>query len=188
MDEQSCQLVKEVRVPRPGETGTPTRYDYEYERNGTANIFMFVEPWIGWRQVNVTSHRKATDWAHQIRELVDLHFPEAERIRLMLDNLNTHQLGALYKAFPPEEARRIARKLEIHYTPKHGSWLNMAEIELSVLTSQCLGRRIPDARHLQRQINAWQGERNSRAATTNWKFTLQQARFKLKPTYPQLND
>ena len=180
MDEQPVQLVKEVRVAQPGKPGTPEVYDYEYERNGTANLFMFVEPWLGWRQVKVTPRRTATDWAHQVRELVDRHFPEAERVRLILDNLN--------QAFPPDEARRIARKLELHYTPKHGSWLNMAEIELSVLTGQCLARRIPDAPQLQFHIDAWQTERNFRRATTNWKFNLEQARFKLRRSYPQVQD
>jgi len=151
-------------------------------------VFMFVEPWKGWRNVNVTERRTALDWAKQIRELVDVHFPDAEKIHLIMDNLNTHNTSSLYQAFPPEEARRIARKLDIHYTPKHGSWLNMAEIELSVLTNQCLDRRIPDRPTMIEEIDAWQSERNLQEATTNWTFNIQRARFKMKSTYPKIDD
>jgi hypothetical protein len=188
MDEQPVQLVKEVRVAKEDAKSGRRIYDYEYERNGTANIFMFIEPWEGWRQVNVTERRTAKDWAYQIRELVDIHYPEAERIHLIMDNLNTHNLGSLYKTFPPVEARRIARKLDIHYTPKHGSWLNMAEIELAVLTNQCLDRRIPTIEKLAKETHVWQSKRNLNKATINWKFNIQQARFKLKTTYPEILD
>lgn len=188
MDEQPVQLVKETRIATPNKTGGRRVYDHEYERNGTANIFMFVEPWKGWRQVNVTEHRTAIDWAHQIRELVDVQFPKAERIHLILDNLNTHKKASLYQAFPPDEALRIARKLEFHYTPKHGSWLNMAEIELAAMTNQCIGGRNPDRVILEKKIDAWQSERNLKESTINWKFNLQQARFKLKKTYPHIKN
>jgi hypothetical protein len=144
MDEQPVQLVKETRRPISAGPGRPLQYDYEYERNGTANIFLCAEPLKGWRHVDVTARRTAIDWAHEIQQLVDVRYPEAEGIRLVMDNLNTHVAASLYEAFPAEEARRLARKLDIHYTPKHGSWLNIAEIELAALTKQSLNRRIPD--------------------------------------------
>ena len=187
MDEQPVQFVKEVRVASNDIKSNRQVYDNEYERNGTGNVFMFVEPLKGWRNVNVTERRTALDWAKQIRELVDVHFPDAEKIHLIMDNLNTHNTSSLYQAFPPEEARRIARKLDIHYTPKHGSWLNMAEIELSVLTNQCLDRRIPDRPTMIEEIDAWQSERNLQEATTNWTFNIQRARFKMKSTYPKID-
>lgn len=186
MDEQPIQLIKETRTPIPAGPGKPEQYDYEYERSGTANIFMFVEPLGGWRHVNVTAHRTSVDWAHQIRELVDVHYPEAEGIRLVMDNLNTHTVASLYEAFPAQEARRLAQKLEIHYTPKHGSWLNIAEIELSAMTRQCLNRRIPDRATLTSEVAAWEQERNGRQKGVDWRFTTKNARIKLKQLYPQI--
>lgn len=187
MDESSKQQVAEVRTPIPAEPGQVERYDTEYERNGVSNLFVFFEPLRGWRHLNVTDQRTAVDWAEQIRELVDVHYPEAERITLVMDNLNTHAPASLYKAFSPEEARRILGRLEIHYTPKHGSWLNMAEIEFSVLSKQCLDRRIPDQATLKREIQAWQQQRNACASPMQWRFTTEEARIKLKRLYPTLN-
>lgn len=186
MDEQPIQLIKETRTPIPAGPGKPEQYDYEYERSGTANIFMFVEPLGGWRHVNVTAHRTSVDWAHQIRELVEVHYPETEGIRLVMDNLNTHTVASLYEAFPAQEARRLAQKLEIHYTPKHGSWLNIAEIELSAMTRQCLNRRIPDRATLTSEVAAWEQERNGRQKGVDWRFTTKNARIKLKRLYPQI--
>ena len=186
MDEQSRQLIKETRMPLAAAPGKSQREDYEYERNGTANLFMFVAPLTGWRQVTVTERRTAVDWAHQIRDLVDVHYPQAERIRLVMDNLNTHKVASLYEAFAPAEARRIAQRLEIHHTPKHGSWLNIAEIELSALTQQCLDRRLPDIDTLRRETTAWATERNARQKGVDWRFTTTDARIKLKRLYPQI--
>ena len=186
MDETSKQLVAETRVPIPAVAGRPARVDYEYERHGVSNLFLFVEPLRGWRHVVVTERRTKQQWAHAIKELVDVHYPEAERIVLVLDNLNTHGLGSLYEAFPPEEAKRLGRKLELHYTPKHGSWLNIAEIELSVLSGQCLDRRIPDQADLAQEVTTWVHERNARRKTVNWRFTTADARIKLKRLYPSL--
>ncbi len=155
LDEKSKQLVGEVREPLAAEPGRPARHDYEYERNGTANLFIVCEPLAGWRHISVTQRRTKTDWAHCIKELVDVHYPHAEKIVLVMDNLNTHTPAALYEAFYPVEARRLCEKLEIHYTPKHGSWLNMAEIELSVLGRQCLDQRIPDQETLAGEVGAW---------------------------------
>jgi hypothetical protein len=183
-DEKSVQLVAETRVPSAVRPGRPQRYDYEYERRGTANVFMAVEPLGGWRHVAVTGRRTKVDFAAQMKELVDVHFPEAERIRVVMDNLNTHKPASLYEAFPPAEARRLLRRLEFHYTPKHASWLDMAEIELSVLTSQCLNRRIPDRESLERDIAAWQRQRNQAGIPVKWRFTLQQARTTLLHLYP----
>ena len=183
-DESSKQQVKEVRTPLPGAPGQPARYDTEYERNGVSNLFMFFAPLENWRHVKVTDQRTAVDWAHCMRELVDVHFPEAERITVVLDNLNTHTPAALYAAFEPEEAKRIWDKLEFHYTPKHGSWLNMAEIELSVLSRQCLERRIADQATLIREVAAWEAERNTMQATVHWRFTTADARIKPKHLYP----
>jgi len=186
MDETSKQLVGETRVPIPAAPGRPVRYDYEYERQGVSNLFLFVEPLRGWRQVTVTDRRTKTDWAHAIQQVVDVHYPEAERIVLVLDNLNTHGLGSLYEAFPPEEARRLSRKLELHYTPKHGSWLNIAEIELSVLNGQCLDRRIPEQAELAQAVAQWTQDRNTARRTVDWRFTTADARIKLKRLYPSL--
>lgn len=186
MDESSKQQTLEIRVPLPVEPGKPERFDTEYERNGVSNVFMFFEPLAGKRIVNVTDHRTAIDWAYQIRELVDVHYPNAKQITLVMDNLNTHVGGSLYKAFPPEEARRILERLEIHYTPKHGSWLNMAEIELSILSRQCLDRRIPDQHTLIKEIAAWVSARNDNAQPMEWRFTTEDARIKLKKLYPSI--
>ena len=186
LDEKSKQLVGEVREPLAHSPGRPARYDYEYEREGTANLFIVSEPLAGWRHVSVTARRTKLDWAHCVKELVDLHYPDAERIVLVMDNLNTHTPAALYEAFSPSEARRIYEKLEIHYTPKHGSWLNMAEIELSVLARQCLGdRRIPDRECLAGEVGAWEAERNAAESPIDWRFTTAEARIKLKRLYPK---
>lgn len=183
-DEASKQLIAETRTPLPAQAGRPARYDYEYERNGTRNLFLFTEPQAGWRHVNVTAQRTGLDFAHQMRWLVDACYPEAELIRVVLDNLNTHKAASLYEAFAPAEARRILKKLEFHHTPKHGSWLNMAEIELSVLQRQCLARRIPDEATLIKEITAWETQRNKGRATIDWRFSITDAREKLKRLYP----
>jgi DDE superfamily endonuclease len=185
MDEQCKQLVREVRPPRRSMPGRPTRIDYEYERAGTANVFLFVAPLEHRRHVDVTQRRTAVDWAHQVRRLVDVHYPDAKKIRLVMDNLNTHTVASLYAAFPPDEARRIARKLDIHHTPKHGSWLNIAEIELSALTRQCLRRRIPDLASMRRDVATWEAHRNAAKVGVNWRFTTHDARIKLRTLYPQ---
>ena len=184
MDELSKQLTIETQTPLPAQPGRPECFDYEYVRNGTANVFAFTEPLTGWRHIAVTDHRTKTDWAHEIRKLVDVHRPQAERITLVMDNLNTHSLGSLYEAFPPEEARRIINRIEVVHTPKHGSWLNMAEIELSVLRRQCLDRRIPTAAGLAREVTAWEQPRNTRSMPVDWRFTTTNARIKLKRLYP----
>lgn len=186
MDETSKQLVGETRIPVPAAPGRPARVDYEYERRGVANLFLWVEPLAGRRHVQVTERRTKQDWAHFIRDLVDDHYPAAERVVLVLDNLNTHVGSALYETFPPAEARRLRSKLALHYTPKHGSWLNVAEIELSVLTAQCLDRRIPDRDRLAREVAAWEARRNARQATIDWQFTTHDARIKLTHLYPAL--
>ena len=186
MDESSKQHLKETRQPIPAKPGSVEKYDTEYERNGVSNLFMFFEPLEGKRHVAVTDQRTAVDWAHQIRKLVDEMCPSAKRITLVMDNLNTHTGASLYKAFPPEEARRILDKLEIHYTPKQGSWLNMAEIELSILSRQCLDRRIPDQESLKMAVAAWQEKRNTIARPMEWRFTNEDARVKLKKLYPTL--
>lgn len=187
MDESSTQHIKEVRTPIPPTPGRTERYDTEYERNGVSNLFMFFEPLVGWRNVTVTHRRTAIDWAHQIQKLVDIRYAHAEKIVLVMDNLNTHTGASLYKAFPPQEARRILDRLEIHYTPKHGSWLNMAEIEFSILSRQCLKRRIPDQMTLQKEIDAWTDQRNKQASSMEWRFTTEDARVKLKRLYPSLS-
>lgn len=186
MDELNKQLVGETRPPIPAAPGQPERYDYEYVRNGVANLFIFFEPLAGWREVKVTERRTMLDWAEAVRELVDVHYPEAEAIVLVMDNLNTHGIGSLYEAFPPAEARRIAKKLEIHHTPKHGSWLNMAESELSILARQCLNQRIPDLEQLRREVSAWQDERNQAETPMTWRFTTDHARIRLARLYPSL--
>ena len=188
MDESSKQQVREVRSPIPMEPGQCERFDNEYERNGVSAMFMFFAPLEGWRHVEVTDQRTAEDWAMQIKQLVDAHFPEAESIRLVMDNLNTHTPASLYKTFEPEEARRLASKLEIHYTPKHGSWLNMAEIELSILSRQCLNRRIPDQDTLRSEIAAWEANRNTCQTKMDWRFTTEDARVKLKKLYPTISE
>ena len=183
-DETSKQLIAETHGPLPPKPGTPARYDYEYQRNGTCNLFLFCEPQAGWRHIAITAQRTMLDFAEQMRWLVDVRYPEAEVIRLVLDNLNTHKPAALYEAFAPAEARRILKKLEWHYTPKHGSWLNMAEIELSILQRQCLARRIPDETTLTREITAYEDARNAAHATITWRFTTTAARKKLHHLYP----
>lgn len=183
-DETSKQLIKETRQPLRAQPGQPERFDYEYERGGTRNLFLFTEPQAGWRHVNVTEQRTMVDFAHQMRWLVDEAYPEAEVLRVVLDNLNPHKAASLYEAFTPEEARRIVKQLEFHYTPKHGSWLNMAEIELSVLQRQCLTRRLPDEATLVHEVAAWEKERNEQQATSDWRFSVTDAREKLKRLYP----
>jgi hypothetical protein len=184
MDETSKQLTKETRTPILARPGNPERYDTEYERNGTSNIFIHFEPLIGKRKIKVTDRRTKKDWALFIRELVDEDYPDAEKIVLVMDNLNTHSGASLYETFAPEEAKRILDKLEIHHTPKHGSWLNMAEIELSHLSRQCIDRRIPDKETLIKETSAWQQQRNKCGAPVNWRFTTADARIKLKRLYP----
>lgn len=183
-DEKPCQLVRETRQPLPRQPGQPQRFDYEYQRNGTANLFIVFQPLAGWRHVTVSERRTKLDFAGQMQALVDAHFPEAEQIRVVLDNLNTHTPAALYEAFAPAEARRILRKLAFHYTPKHGSWLNMVEIELSVLARQCLHRRLSDREMLAQEISAWEQWRNAEQATVEWRFTTADARTKLTRLYP----
>ena len=183
MDETSKQHIKETRIPLPMRQGDKEIYDFEYERNGVSNLFMLFAPLEGWRHVKVTNRHTKIDWAQLIKELVDEHYPD-KKIILVMDNLNTHKLGSLYEAFTPEVARRIAERVEIHYTPKHGSWLDMAEIEIGVLSRQCLNRRIPDQDTLRTEINAWQKQRNKNAVCVNWRFTTEDARIKLKSLYP----
>ena len=183
-DERPVQLLGEVYDPIPAQPGQVRRYDYEYERNGTANLFVMCQPLAGWREVKVTQQRQKVDFAHCMKDLVEVHFPEAERIRVVLDNLNTHTAGALYEAFAPDEARRILRKLEFHYTPKHGSWLNMAEIEISILSRQVLKQRIGSVDQLTQVTQAWTQRRNTQQATINWQFDVTKARTKLAHLYP----
>ena len=184
VDETSKQHIKDTRVPLPGIIGKPRRFDSQYARNGVSNLFMIFAPLQGFRHVEVTDRRTSVDFAHICRDLVDVHFRDAEKILLVCDNLNTHKPASLYKAFPAHQARRIAEKLQFHYTPKHGSWLNIAEIEFSVLSRQCLSRRIPDQETLTREVQAWQDRRNQQSATVNWRFTAEDARIKLKKLYP----
>jgi hypothetical protein len=189
-DEASKQLVAEVRPTQPMEPGQPARYDYEYQRNGVANLFLFYSPDHpegGWRHVEVTAHRTKPDFAEQMRALVDEYFPEADCIRVVLDNLNTHTPAALYETFEPAEARRLTEKLEFIYTPKHASWLNQAEIELAVLRAQCLDRRIADPVILAEEVRAWEEQRNATGTVTKWLFRVADARTKLKHLYPSLS-
>ena len=186
MDETSKQLVADIRRPIPATPGHPQRYDVEYKRFGVANVFMFTEPLGGWRRVSVTGHRKKLDWAEQVRILLEEDYPDAEVVVLVMDNLNTHSIGSLYEAFPPDKARELARRLEIHYTPKHGSWLNIAEIELSVLSRQCLDRRIESIELLESECNCWNMKRNELQKGVDWQFTTDDARIKLKRLYPQI--
>ncbi len=187
MDETPKQLIGETRPALPMVAGQVARPDYEYVRNGVANVFMFFEPLVGRRRVKVTEQRTRVDWAEGVRELVDDIHPKAEKIVLVMDQLNIHHPGSLYEAFPPDEAKRIADRLEIHYTPKHGSWLNMAEIELSVLSRQCLDRRIADIRQLDRHATRWGAERNSKHTKVRWQFKTADARIKLRRLYPLLD-
>ena len=186
LDETSKQLIKETRIPVPMRPGQSARSDYEYERNGVASLFMLFAPLVGWRHVAVRDRRTAIDYAHVLRDLADVHFPDAEKITLVQDNLNTHKPASLYEAFPPAEARRIVDRFEWHYTPKHGSWLNIAECELSVLSRQCLDRRIPDQQSLATEVNAWTTSRNTEQTEVKWHFTTEDARTKLSQLYPQI--
>ena len=188
MDETSKQQFIDKRKPIPMRPGKAERFDTEYERNGTSNIFMAFEPLAGKRFIEVTDQRTKIDWAHYIKKLVDDIYPEAKKIVLVMDNLNTHKGASLYEAFDPAEARRILNRLEIHYTPKHGSWLNMAELELSHLSRQCLDRRIPDQATLKKEVVSWYKEHNQKAVKVNWQFTVEDARIKLKKLYPILEN
>jgi len=188
LDEASKQLVGEIVQPIPAQPGQPERFDYEYVRNGTANLFMISEPLAGWRHVVVTGRRTAKDFAEVLRWLAEDVYQEAEKIVLVMDNLNTHKLASLYEAFEPERARRLAERFEVHHTPKHGSWLNAAEIELSVLSRQCLDRRIESADELWKELDAWEVERNGRQVGVNWRFTTADARIKLKRLYPAVQN
>ena len=183
-DETNKQLIGETRIPLAPRPGGVTRYDYEYTREGTCNLFLFFAPLEGWRYVKVTARRTTQDFARCMQELVEVHFPQAERIRVVLDNLNSHTPWALYETFPAAQAKRLVDRLEFHYTPKHGSWLTVAEIELSVLNGQCLDRRIPDPGTLETEVAAWVRARNARAAKVQWRFTTADARIKLKRLYP----
>ena len=186
IDEATKQLVKETQVPIPAERGQPERFDYEYERNGTANLFMICEPMVGWRRVEVTQQRTAIDYAHLLKTIVDSDYAQAEKLIVIQDNLNTHSPASLYKAFEPQEAQRILSRLEFCHTPKHGSWLNMAEIELSILSRQCLDRRIPDLETLKSEVDAWQDNRNHEETWIDWRFTTADARVKLHRLYPSI--
>jgi len=185
LDETSKQLIAETRAPIPAKPGQPARHDYEYERNGVANLFMIFAPLEGWRRVVVTDRHAAVDYAKVLKDLSDVHFPAAEKIVLVQDNLSTHTPASLYAAFPAPEARRLVERFEWHYTPKHGSWLDMAESELAVLTRQCLSRRIPDKQTLDKEVAAWERHRNKHHAKADWQFTTHHARVKLKRLYPQ---
>jgi hypothetical protein len=186
MDELCKQLVAETRLPLPAREGSPARYDYQYERKGVCNLFLFVEPQRGWRKVFVRDRRTKVDWAMGVRALLDEVYPQAQCVRLVQDNLNTHACASLYAAFHPAEARRLARRLEMHYTPKHGSWLNMAETELSILHRQCLDRRLDAPGVVQEEVGLWEAERNAMQATRHWRFTVADARLKLKHVYPSI--
>jgi transposase len=186
-DERPCQLISEKRSPLPARSQKSQRYDCEYKREGTCNLFAFFQPLAGWRHIKVTEQRTARDFAYCMKELVDELFPHAESIRVVLDNLNTHTQTALYQTFPPQEARRILNQIEFHYTPKHGSWLNMVEIEFSVLSRQCLKQRIPDMERMKQEVGLWEKRRNRERATVEWRFTNQDARVKLERLYPELD-
>lgn len=184
MDETSKQLLADTRDPIPAKPGSPEKFDYEYKREGVANIFMFFEPLMGKRHVKVTERRTRKDWALAMRELSDIYYPEAEVIVIVMDNLNTHSPASFYEAFEPEEARRLTNRFEFHHTPKHGSWLNIAEIELSVLSRQCLDRRMPNQAFLENEAKVWEDERNDQIVKVQWRFTTADARIKLKHLYP----
>lgn len=184
LDETSRQVLADTRDPLPPAPGRPARHDPEYVRDGIVNLFLVAEPLRGWRQVRISQQRTRLDWAHCIQELVDVHYPEADRVVLVMDQLNIHSPASLYEAFPPAEAKRLAEKLEIHHTPKHGSWLNMAEIELSILQRQCLDRRLGDRASVEREVAAWVRKRNDSVHTIDWRFTTDDARIKLKRLYP----
>jgi len=188
MDEVPKQLLSDVKEPIPAVPEQPKRVDYAYQRHGVANLFMFFAPFLGQRHVKVTNTRTRLDWALAMRELSDELYPEAEKIIVVLDNLNTHTPAAFYLAFEPEEARRLVNRFEFHFTPKHGSWLNMAEIELSVLSRQCIKQRIPDHDTLDQEVQAWLSDRNSRFVKVDWRFSTADARIKLKRLYPKIHD
>ena len=188
LDETSKQQVSETRQPRPSRPGAAQTYAYEYQRNGVSNLFMLFAPLEGWRRVEVTDRRTKVDWAWVVKQLVDEDYPDKDRIVLVMDNLNTHHPASLYEAFEPAEARRIAERLEIHYTPKHGNWLNRAEIEIGVMARQCLDRRIPDQSVLRREVAAWQQQRNRDTIRVDWRFTTADARIKLKSLYPSIQN
>jgi len=187
LDETNRQLIEETRTSLPARAGRPKRTDYEYRRNGVVNAVMMFEPLKARRHVKVTDRRTRKDWAEGIRDLVDVHYPQAEQVVLVEDNLNTHSIGSLYEAFPPEEARRLAERLEIHHTPKHGSWLNMAETEIGILSRQCLSRHIPEKAKMASEALAWERQRNGAEATVDWQFTTDDARLKLKRLYPVID-
>ena len=184
MDETNKQLLSDVRDPLPAQAGQPQRVDYEYKREGVADLFMFFEPLLGKRFVKVTDQRTRKDWAQAMKELADYQYPLAKKIVVVMDNLNTHSPASFYETFEPQEARRLIERFEFHYTPKHGSWLNMAEIELGVLIRQCLSRRIPDKSTLKKEVRAWQKDRNAKVVKVDWRFTTADARIKLKHLYP----
>jgi DDE superfamily endonuclease len=188
MDAKPVQLIKERRQPLPAQPRKPQRYDDEYERVGTANVFLFTEPLTGWRTVDVHAHRTAIDWAHPSKPLLDDCYPDADKVHLVCDNLNTHKIASRYEAFAPTEARRLARRLELHYTPKHGSWLHSAEIALSGLTKQCLDRRSAERETLRQETKAWEHRRNAKQTGVAWPFTTEEARIRLKRLYPQYQD
>ncbi len=187
MDETSKQLLSDVRDPLPAQAGQPQRVDYEYKREGVADLFMFFEPLLGKRFVKVTDQRTRKDWAHAMKELADYLYPQAKKIVVVMDNLNTHSPASFYETFEPQEAQRLIERFEFHYTPKHGSWLNMAEIELGVLIRQCLSRRIPNKSTLEKEVRAWQKDRNAKVVKVDWRFTTADARIKLKHLYPVIH-
>jgi hypothetical protein len=185
-DETNRQLIGEIQTPRPVRPGQPARHDYEYARNGVCNLFVMFEPHAAWREVQVTARRTAVDFAHCLRDLAETHYPDAEKIVMVMDNLNTHSLASLYAAYEPEFARKLSERFEIHYTPKHGSWLNMAELEISVLSRQCLARRIPSMETMASEVKAWVTDRNQQKTTVKWQFTTADARIKLRHLYPKI--
>ena len=187
MDETSKQQIKETRIPLIMKPRQQRIYDHEYERNGVSNLFMFFSPTEKWRHVEITNQRTKVDWAHAMKKLSDKHFKDAEKIVVVMDNLNTHNGSSFYEAFDPQEARRLCQRFEFHYTPKHGSWLNMAETELSILARQCLNRRMPDQKILKKEVKAWEEERNQKFSTIRWRFTTENARVKLSQLYPKFN-
>lgn len=188
MDEMPRQLIEEIRQPLPMKAGKPERHDYHYRRNGVVNLFTFFEPLAGWRAVIVRKRRTKVDWAACMRQLLEEHYPEAEQVVLVMDNLNTHGLSSFYEAFAPAEARRLAERLEVHYTPEHGSWLNMAEIENSAMARQCLSRRIPTVEVMKAETSVWYEERNEAGAAANWQFETEDARIKLRRLYPNIDN
>jgi hypothetical protein len=188
MDESSKQQVSETRQPVPPAPGKPERYDYEYERQGVSNLFMLFAPLEGWRHVKVTDRRTKVDWAHWMKDLLTVHFPQADHLTIVMDNLNTHHPASLYEAFQPEEAKALLDRCEFHYTPKHGSWLNMAEIECSALQRQCLDRRIPDQATLRAEVAAWEEQRNAQSVKVQWRFTTADARIRLERLYPSIKN